>query len=328
MMWLVPVLILWAHIPAMADSGIRFYFSPHPDDWQLFMNPNAWNDVQQAGSKVVFVYVTAGDGSNGNGPLTTAHPYYAARENGARMAVRFVADSGAQPLDSPITQVSINGHLVARYVYRNTVSYFLRLPDGSLTGGGYASTGFQSLLRLHLGEIATLTAIDQSTVYYGWSDLSATVTALIRGEVGQCAGGWVNLPDPDVVRNPGDHPDHYQTAALVLNAVAREPDFTKAYYVDYATSSMPNNLSPDDAQIETVTFAQVIAGLNAFGWPAPWDQAHRSWLGKTYVRVDPGVDGTACPYLVGSLCTLQGVGAFQRPIRCVDPAWPHLVVHP
>ena len=100
--FLFPALILWASIPAMADSGIRFYFSPHPDDWQLFMNPNAWADVQQAGSKVVLVYVTAGDGGNGNGPLTTAHPYYAARENGARMPVRFVTDNGGQPVDSPV----------------------------------------------------------------------------------------------------------------------------------------------------------------------------------------------------------------------------------
>jgi hypothetical protein len=187
-----------------------------------------------------------------------------------------------------------------------------------LTGGGYESTGFQSLQRLHLGQIATLTAIDQSTVYYGWSDLTSTLTALIRAELGPCTGAWANLPDPDAVRNPGDHPDHYQTAGLVLDAIAREPDFTKAYFVDYASGGMPDNLSRDDAQLETATFAQVIAGLNAFGWQAPWDQAHRSWLGKTYVRVEPGVEGTECRNIAAWVCGQPGLAALlsRRPTRC------------
>jgi hypothetical protein len=201
------------------------------------------------------------------------------------------------------------------------VSYFLRLPDGSLTGGGYATTGLQSLQRLHAGQIAKLTAIDQSTVYYGWSDLSLTLTALIRAELGSCTGGWANIPDPDTAHNPGDHPDHYQTAALVLDAIAQEPNFTRAYFVDYASASMPGNLSPDDQQIETATFAHVIAGLNAFGWTAPWDQTHRSWLGKTYFRLEPGVEGTDCRSVGSALCAPAGIAAPlpQRSIRCAEP---------
>lgn len=209
---------------------------------------------------------------------------------------------------------------MTRYIYRNTVSYSLRLPDGSTSGDGYASIGSQSLQRLHLGQIATLTAIDQSTVYYGWSDLSATVTSLIRTELGPCTRAWANFPDPDAVRNPGDHPDHYQTAALVLDAIVREPDFTKAYYMDYATAGMPNNLNQGDAQQEAATFAQMIAGLNAFGWSAPWDQTHRSCLGKTYLRVEPGVEGSECRSIAAWVCTQPGLAALlpRRPTRCLD----------
>jgi len=31
-----------------------FYLGAHPDDWQLFMNPNAYYDVQKPSNKVVF----------------------------------------------------------------------------------------------------------------------------------------------------------------------------------------------------------------------------------------------------------------------------------
>src|SRR5687768_5615926 len=44
-----------------AQDTVAFYFSAHEDDWQLFMNPNAYNDVHKSSTKVVFVYMTAGD---------------------------------------------------------------------------------------------------------------------------------------------------------------------------------------------------------------------------------------------------------------------------
>jgi len=51
--------VLWA------QNTVAFYFSAHEDDWQLFMNPNAYHDVQRASTKVVFVYLTAGDAGAG-----------------------------------------------------------------------------------------------------------------------------------------------------------------------------------------------------------------------------------------------------------------------
>jgi len=42
MPYLVRAVALLGCFPAMADSGIHFCFSPHPDDWQPFMNPKAY----------------------------------------------------------------------------------------------------------------------------------------------------------------------------------------------------------------------------------------------------------------------------------------------
>ena len=55
-----------ANAPALADQAKRpdkvsFYFAAHEDDWQLFMNSSAFQDVIKGAAKTVFVHLTAGD---------------------------------------------------------------------------------------------------------------------------------------------------------------------------------------------------------------------------------------------------------------------------
>ena len=129
------------------------------------MNPSAFHDVLD-GVKTVFVHVTAGDAGLGTNTGGRKHPYYLARENGAESAIRFMADAveGA-PAEISAGPMTINDHPLRRVGYRNTVAYFLRLPDGGTEGAGYSDTGHQSLKRLADGEIGTLTAIDGTTAY-------------------------------------------------------------------------------------------------------------------------------------------------------------------
>src|SRR6266545_4755671 len=57
----------WALAGEGAFSGkVSFYFSAHEDDWQLFMNPSAFQDVVGK-AKTVFVHLTAGDAGLGTG---------------------------------------------------------------------------------------------------------------------------------------------------------------------------------------------------------------------------------------------------------------------
>src|SRR5687768_16068287 len=178
LLWLLLVLAvdpaLRAGNPAVSgrnNNPIAFYFGAHPDDWQLFMNPNAWYDVQNPSNKVVFIYVTAGDAGAGLGNGDRSQPYYLARENVAKLSVRFLADAAKPPALPVDSVVSIAGHPIRRWLYRNTVSYFMRLPDGNPQGTGYVATAQQSLKRLHEGAIRTMTAIDNSTTYESWPDL-------------------------------------------------------------------------------------------------------------------------------------------------------------
>src|SRR5579863_6807152 len=104
---------------ASAPSRVSFYFAAHEDDWQLFMNPNAFNDVMGAARKTVFIHVTAGDAGLGAGSNGREHPYYLARENGALQAISFMVDADKNPIKDSEGPVSLNGHSIFRVRYGN-----------------------------------------------------------------------------------------------------------------------------------------------------------------------------------------------------------------
>ena len=280
-------------VSARNTNTVAFYFGAHPDDWQLFMNPNAYYDVQQPSNKVVFVYVTAGDAGLGLGNGGRSQPYYLARENGAKLSVKFMADAAKAP-EIPVDSVAaVSGHPIKRWLYRNTVSYFMRLPDGSPQGTGYVATAEQSLKRLHEGAIRTMTSIDNSTTYQGWSDLRTTLGKLIDYERGTATNVWVNIPDTNIVKNVGDHADHQHMAQGVWEAIADLPWINKALFLDYVTAEMEENMSSAEREIEAGTFAALAMGVAGLDHPSPWDRLHRSWLNRHYFRIEPGVGSSS-----------------------------------
>ena len=280
-------------VSARNTNAVAFYFGAHPDDWQLFMNPNAYYDVQQPSNKVVFVYVTAGDAGLGLGNGERSQPYYLARENGAKLSVKFMADAAKAPEIPVDSAAAVSGHPIKRWLYRNTVSYFMRLPDGSPQGTGYVATAEQSLKRFHEGAIRTMTSIDNSTTYQGWSDLRTTLRKLIDYERGPATNVWVNIPDTNIVKNVGDHADHQHMAQGVWEAIADLPWINKALYLDYVTAEMEENMSSAEREIEAGTFAALSMGVAALDHPSPWDRLHRSWLNRHYFRIEPGVGSTS-----------------------------------
>src|SRR6476619_6625731 len=113
-----------AAAPALADEAKRpnkvsFYFAAHEDDWQLFMNPSAFQDVIGGAAKTVFVHVTAGDAGLGTGFAGRKHPFYLARENGAEAAIRFMADANSAPAERVVAPMTLNSHSIYRVSYRN-----------------------------------------------------------------------------------------------------------------------------------------------------------------------------------------------------------------
>jgi hypothetical protein len=271
------------------SGKVSFYFAAHQDDWQLFMNPSAFQDVISGAKKTVFVHMTAGDAGLGMGKGGRKHPFFLARENGAETAIRFMADADDIPANRTASQMQLNGHSIYRVSYRNTVSYFLRVPDGNPNGTGYPGTGFQSLKRLASGEIETFAAIDGSTVYRGWSDLVATVRAILDFEREDAPSVQVNVAELDARINPNDHSDHLMTAKAALDAARGLTCARRLYYVDYASSRLPENLNSQQRDMESSVFAVTLAGVLAFDHGAAWRRYDQSYVGRNYFRTEEGV---------------------------------------
>ena len=270
----------------MPVQRVSFYFSAHEDDWQLFMNPSAFHDVLDD-VKTVFVHVTAGDAGLGTANGGRKHPYYLARENGAESAIRFMADAVEGPLvaQAVAAPMTVNGHPLRRVSYRNTVAYFLRLPDGGTEGAGYDETAHQSLKRLAAGEIATLTAIDGTTAYQGWRDLTATLRALIDLERAQAPSVDLHVPELDPAINPNDHPDHVGTAKLALEAAKHLSDARRIHHPGYNCGALPENLEGRERDMKCAVYAVTLAGVMALDHPTSWQHYDQSFVGRNYCRV-------------------------------------------
>ena len=288
---IVVSLAAFAAVPAFATDAARpdkvsFYFAAHEDDWQLFMNPSAFEDVAGGAAKTVFVHVTAGDAGLGVGSGGRQHPYYLARENGAESAMRFMADADRTFMPEAASHLTFNGHTVYRTSYGSTVGYFLRVPDGHPSGGGYGGTGWQSLRRLNEGQIGTLTAVDRSASYRGWADLVATVRAIMTFERDGAGLMQINVADPDPRVNPGDHSDHLMTSRLAVDAAVELGCVRRVYYVDYASARMPANLDPRQREIESSVFAETVAGVQALDHVPDWRHYYETYVGRNYFRVE------------------------------------------
>jgi hypothetical protein len=265
-------------------QNTNVYVSAHPDDWQLFMNPNAYRDLQNSENKVVFLHTTAGDAGNGTGNTS----YYLAREEGSLRAIRFLCNAinyqlkqGAQ---MSRTQVIINGHTVLRYAYSNAVVYFLRLPDGNVNGVGYPVHKHQSLQRFYEGTAIALSSIDHSTTYQSKDELIQTITALIRSEASSTGEIELNIADTNEEINPNDHSDH-RHSSFFMQKVATELNLRSVrMYQEYFTNTKEMNVFGDDFLICAGTWGATVSGLSDNYHHSTWDESHNAWIGRQYLR--------------------------------------------
>jgi hypothetical protein len=307
MAYVVAAALLWQPSRTQAAPSFdkaSFYFTAHEDDWQLFMNPSAFQDVLVSRTKTVFVHLTAGDAGLGAGAGGRKHPYYLARESGAETAIRFMADTRGYPDDQSIGPATFNGHAVRRVAYRNTVAFFLRLPDGEGSGGGFPGTGHQSLERLRNGAIATLAPVDNSTVYRGWSDLVATLRAIVDHERGNAPAVEINVAELDSARNPLDHSDHRMTARAALDSAKQLSCASRRHFIEYASARLPVNLSASERDMESSVVAVTAAGILALDHGSIWQPYYQTYIGRNYFRVEPGKG--LCSASVPGMASVRG----------------------
>lgn len=292
---------------SFSQQEVSFAINAHQDDWQLFMASNITNDLSN-GAKVVFITLTAGDAGIGSGG-TGIIPYYLARERGAVYSSKFAQDifvNNPEQLSIqnnfvPVTYIYNNtsiSHNISKYVYKNCISYFLRLPDGGINGTGFIGTGYKSLQKLRSNTINTISPVDNSTIYNGWNDLMLTIKQIIINEKGSDSQVWLNIPSTSTTinssnYNPNDHSDHKYTSILSRDAVSNLSWVGIAGWVMYHSSSKPANLINHKHQDASALFAMYNWGLIESGYNTNYEVSHQNWLPMDYYAIERLPNGSS-----------------------------------
>lgn len=261
--------------PNPPASHASVFIVGHQDDWQLFMGSRAYDNVQRH-RKVVFIILTAGQGDY------ASDTWWKAREQGCLNSARTACDLKADQLPAPVySKVTVRQHQLVASYYRNTVVYFLRLPDGGVRGQGYGVCNYQSLTKLRAGQGGPISSLDGRTQYRSWADLTNTVRDIIRRETRPSWTLWVNSPNPDEHANPVDHPDHL-SAGHVADAATRDIPCRRLLYTGYSNARRPANLNAEQTANQTALFAAYCRTMTALGQPSGWQPDHLCWLGRQY----------------------------------------------
>lgn len=286
---IIALVLFFTRLNLWAQQEVSFSIQAHEDDWQLFMSSKIVADLTVTGGKVVFITLTAGDAGNGDGAYSSSGtPFFLSRELGSVYSAKFAADitSGSTPAPTPTaTTAVVNGHNITKYVYGNTVNYFLRLPDGDFDGNGFPITGNKSLNKLRNGSIPSLTSVENSATYTGWSDLTNTIQQIILTEKGTDNQVWMYTASLDNTANPGDHSDHLNAAHAGQDAVSTMLWVGISEFVDYATSSMPANLSATDHENAAAIFMLSEWGITEQEYSSSFVADHKAWLPMDYFAV-------------------------------------------
>lgn len=259
---------------------ISVFVTAHPDDWQLFMNPNAFNAVSDSNQQVIFLHVTAGDAGHG----MEYNDFTLAREEGSKRALRFLVNA-AFPREnfknSVIdTTVSINDYDINFYSYRNISAYFLRLPDGNFDGGGYVRHNKESVAKILSGEKLTINSVDKRHTYTR-EDLLKTIGEIIPSPTYEHPV-HIHIAETDSTINPEDHSDHINSAKLIKAVMKNKMPYQLFSYIEYHTNNLPMNVFPTEYQVSVGTWGATISGISDFGHYSTWDETHNSWLGRQY----------------------------------------------
>ncbi|MGM5470107.1 PIG-L family deacetylase [Flavobacteriaceae bacterium LMO-SS05] len=276
-------LFIGSLVPFYAQNT-QVYVSAHPDDWPLFMNPNAYYDLQQADNKVIFLHITAGDAGHATGNTS----YYLAREEGSLRAIRFLCNAIntdlKQGAEMNKTQVLINGHLILRYSYNNAAAYFLRLPDGNYSGEGFPIHNHASVQKFYEGSVTSISAIDNSTTYHSLEDITTTITSLVAMETTTSDQVVFNIADTDSKRNPKDHSDHIHSSFIIQKVAAGLNIPSVRMYEEYATNLKEKNMDDDAFLVCAGTWGATASGLSDYFHDSTWNDEHNIWIGRQYFR--------------------------------------------
>ncbi|GAA3178704.1 MULTISPECIES: ricin-type beta-trefoil lectin domain protein [Streptomyces] len=284
----------------------------HEDDDLLFVTPQI-QQLLTARCPVHTVYLTTGDA----GHAAPWGSYVLDREHGVRAAYARLA--GAPDVwrrdDRTVRAARIPSFTLAgRPEVRLT---FLGLPDGFPYGEGSTAHHRQSLLKLFRGEQRVLRSADGTRAYTDDSLVDALAALAREGDTDSFRTLDFDNTRFGAPADPrADHSDHAVAARYVRRAafaVQGRPDVRG--YVGYPLSTLPANLTPQQARRKTAGFDAYLRGVTCVPLRCPEPHPtgpYRAWLHREYPRTHRAPRG-------GEI--MSGIGGTDRRgavERCLD----------
>lgn len=229
-----------------AFPEVSFYIVAHADDWQLFMQPNAYKDIVSQKSEVVFIVTTAGDAG-------ADETYWYSREEGMKSSIRLCLAPLGNIAETTGT-CNFHGHIISYWSINNATCYFLRLPDGNLDSNGFVKYQHQSLFSFRTGNILSITAVDNSTTYKNWNDFVSTLDQIIEIKSDGIFNKWINYLNPAEEINPHDHPDHICTGQAIQEMKVIS-SLKQVLFIGYSTAKDVAGLNSIDLFWKSAMFA-------------------------------------------------------------------------
>jgi hypothetical protein len=234
-------------------AGTTMSFVAHIDDDLLFQNPDIQDSISAGGGHTT-VYLTAGDAGLGA-------DHWQGREAGAKSAYEEMAGSGDW-VDSVATFGDAESSVTVQTSYLESQPevrlYFLRLPDGSSIGSGYGVTGRQSLEQLWENEINTVNSLD------GANSISADqLSGLLLGLLNHHQPDEILIQDHSSEYADYNHSDHVSSSLFAYNAQQYYLTEHEVHsYLEYSTSSLVENLTPEDSQRNIDAYHSYLRGYS------------------------------------------------------------------
>lgn len=203
----------------------------HPDDDLLFMNPDIIREVER-GACVRTVYLTTGDANRDSS-------YWLLREDGIRAAYATMAGADDAWTMGTLTVEGRELQLATLEDAPGISLVFMHLPDGNRRGTGNAIHDHQSLMRLWLGEIETIDAVDGAQSY-----TSAELRRTLTGIIDDFHTDTLRAQDWTIDFRTGDNADHTAAAQYVRAAAAHATHAHRLMgYAGYPSWTQPANVN-------------------------------------------------------------------------------------
>ncbi|OQS02812.1 hypothetical protein THRCLA_04861 [Thraustotheca clavata] len=256
---------------------VAFFVTAHQDDHELFMIQSVLNSIGEANTKVIFVYITAGDLFS----LLKWEKRERSTIVGTQVALEY---HGLYQTNAVYENVDIGKHTITKVTMGNAIHYMMRLPEAGSTRMMNPGNRKSSLW---------MTSMDKPNERYNsYNDVKMVVENILELEAEGISHIEFHTSEflrMNMVYNSTVQEDHFlhrATGELTASIIESHPKWQSCahqqYYFGYQKWMWTPDLPPTVAQFQRYLWLREFAGImdprnSSNGW-----DFHAKQLGRMY----------------------------------------------